>query len=362
MASVARMNWISRLLVLGLAMVVVACHEDPTSRPPEDAAVDELRLFDPPDARPDTGVPDDAAVVDAASQAQWDLFVLRLLVEPPSGASGWDPDGTVDPTVTITAGGDVGTTDARADVRFVSGWAGAAWIEPVVVTSESHLLGGLDVSLADDDGATSDAIASCHVAIDAATLEGRLASLSCAPGTVGYAGTGRFDVRIGLRPHGDTAAVAGTGASVWEVRMTHLTISPTDESGASWDPSGGAPDPTLVVEMLDDGPGTDVSVPVATRLADDTLDAPFDPPVVIARLPDEIRDVPGERDLTAFWRLYDDDGGALVPMDNCGIVPTSGVAPTTASETGSTFCLFDTIDSAVWMVDYTVVRFGDGWL
>ena len=154
------MNWISKVLVLGIAVIVVACHEDPSQRPPEDAAVDELRLFDPPDARPDTGVPEDAAVVDAGSvdaagETQWDLFVLRVLVEPPSSAPGWDADGTVDPTVTITAGGDVGTTDVRADVRFVSGWAGAAWLDPAVVTTESHLLGGLDVSLADDDGATS---------------------------------------------------------------------------------------------------------------------------------------------------------------------------------------------------------------
>lgn len=361
------MNWISKVLVLGIAVIVVACHEDPSQRPPEDAAVDELRLFDPPDARPDTGVPEDAAVVDAGSvdaagETQWDLFVLRVLVEPPSSAPGWDADGTVDPTVTITAGGDVGTTDVRADVRFVSGWAGAAWLDPAVVTTESHLLGGLDVSLADDDGATSDAIASCHVAIDAATLEGRLVSLSCAPGTVGYTGTGRFDVRIGLRPHGDDAPVPGSGSSVWELRMTHVTISPTDESGASWDPGGGAPDPTIVVEMLDDGPGTDVSIPVATRLADDTLDAPFDPPIVIARLPDEIRDVPGERDISNFIRLYDDDGGTLVPMDNCGIIASGGPAPSVPSETGSTFCLFDTIDASVWMIDYTVVRFGDGWL
>lgn len=352
----------SRFFVV--VLLLSACEMDPIDRPPDDAATGDVRLFDPPDAsRTDGGTPaDDAPGLDAATEPTWDVFVLRVLTEPPASASGWDADGTVDPVVTIDVGDDTGTTEVRADVAFVSGWAGAAWLEPVLVTTETELLAGLDVALADDDGASDQAIATCHLALDRATLAGRLASLVCEAGTVGYVGPGSFDVRLGLRPHDDDTAVAGSGPSVWEIRMTNISIHPTDESGASWDPPSGAPDPVLSIAMLDDGPGSDVEIPVTTRFDADTLEEAFTTPVVIARLPDQIRDFPGQRDLNAYWRLFDDDGGTLVPMDTCDFAPTTSAAPAGTSEDGSTFCLFDTIDDAVWTVDYEVVRFGNGWL
>jgi|GEM_PF-6996467 len=264
-----------------------------------------------------------------------------------------------------TSVGDAsGSTETRRGVTFAGGWAGAAWLEPVLESvPESALLGGVDASLAQDDDPTDQAIASCHLAVDAATLAGRLASIRCESGAVGYTRTGTFDVRIGLRPHGDDSPVPGTGASVWEYRMTSITVHPTDEAGASWDPTGGAPEPVLSVSLIDDGRGTEVRAPVLTRIGTDVLDGTFDPPVVIARLPDYVGGL-GTREIQGYWSMFDDDDGTLVPMDDCGAsgLSSSGPAPSAPSDVGETFCLFNTIDDAVWSVRYDTVRFGNGWL
>jgi hypothetical protein len=300
---------------------------------------------------------------------EWDIFALRVVTGRRTDGTDWDPEGDAELVVRATRD-DI---DARTDVRtalFGTSLAGAVYLEPLVeATPGYHLLGEWSVQLVEMDEGTEELVASCTVDIGEEDVGARLLRTRCEEGASDYDGVGFYDIVLGFRATGDRAPALGDGPSVWELRLSSLETFATDEDGSSWDPDGTGPDPTVLFVWPETIDGEEVLFPFELDLPDDVMSTTaLDPPIVIARLPDDLSAF-GTRDANAWTVVFDRDPPDRVPIGPCVVDELNRTAfadlPSLVMD-GRTpvaaFCLFPTIDEAAWQIEGELVRFGDGWL